>query len=200
MDLWNRLLKKKQPEFKPDPRAASWIKTFRFTRTQQLRLGKWGLYIFSILLALVVQDVIMSQVSIAGATTDLVVSVILLITVLEGTEVGSLFVLIASTMYFFTGSAPGAYCIGLMTACGIGAVLLRQMYLHRSRGTITLCAGAAQVLYEVGLFLVGIFTEVTRWDRVGVFLLTGAIGAGTIALIYPLIHKIGLIGGNTWKE
>ncbi|MDO5400060.1 MAG: hypothetical protein Q4F17_03645 [Eubacteriales bacterium] len=195
-----KFFRKKQPEFRPDPQAATWLKTARMTRQQRLRLGKWLLYAAAILLALVIQDVIMSRVRLFGATTDLAVTVILLIAVLEGTEVGSVFVLIASIVYYFTGTAPGAYCIGLLTFFGIGAALLRQMYLHRSRGAIVLCAGLAQLGYELGLYGLGIFMGLTRWDRLGAFALTGLLGLLVMIPLYPLIVKIGLIGGNTWKE
>lgn len=187
-------------EFKPDPRSATVFKTLRLTRLQQLRLLKWGLYILTILLALVVQDVIMSRVRLLGATTDLTVCAILLIAVIEGTEVGSLFLLITSTLYFFSGSAPGAYSIGLMTFFGVAAVIFRQMYLSRSRGSIVLCAGAAQMAYELGLYAVGLFLGLTRWDRIGSFVLTGVYTVLLMIPLYPLICKIGLIGGNTWKE
>lgn len=187
-------------EFKPDPRSATVFKTLRLTRLQQLRLLKWGLYILTILLALVVQDVIMSRVRLLGATADLTVCAILLIAVIEGTEVGSLFLLITSTLYFFSGSAPGAYSIGLMTFFGVAAVIFRQMYLSRSRGSIVLCAGAAQMAYELGLYAVGLFLGLTRWDRIGSFVLTGVYTVLLMIPLYPLICKIGLIGGNTWKE
>ena len=187
-------------EFKPDPRSATVFKTLRLTRLQQLRLLKWGLYVLTIVLALVVQDVIMSRVRLLGATTDLTVCAILLIAVIEGTEVGSLFLLITSTLYFFSGSAPGAYSIGLMTFFGVAAVIFRQMYLSRSRGSIVLCAGAAQMAYELGLYAVGLFLGLTRWDRIGPFVLTGVYTVLLMIPLYPLICKIGLIGGNTWKE
>lgn len=187
-------------EFKPDPRSATVFKTLRLTRLQQLRLLKWGLYILTILLALVVQDVIMSRVRLLGATTDLTVCAILLIAVIEGTEVGSLFLLVTSTLYVFSGSAPGAYSIGLMTFFGVAAVIFRQMYLSRSRGSIVLCAGAAQMAYELGLYAVGLFLGLTRWDRIGSFALTGVYTVLLMIPLYPLICKIGLIGGNTWKE
>lgn len=187
-------------EFKPDPRSATVFKTLRLTRLQQLRLLKWGLYILTILLALVVQDVIMSRVRLLGATTDLTVCAILLIAVIEGTEVGSLFLLVTSTLYVFSGSAPGAYSIGLMTFFGVAAVIFRQMYLSRSRGSIVLCAGAAQMAYELGLYAVGLFLGLTRWDRIGSFVLTGVYTVLLMIPLYPLICKIGLIGGNTWKE
>lgn len=189
-----------EPEFKPDPRSATAFKTLRLTRQQQLRLLKWGLYILTMILALVIQDVIMSRVRLLGATTDLAVSVILLLAMLEGTEVGSLFLLIASTLYFFSGSAPGAYSIGLMTFFGVAAVMFRQMYLSRSRGSMVLCAGAAQMAYELGLYGVGLFLGLTRWDRIGSFVLTGVYSVLVMIPLYPLLCKIGLIGGNTWKE
>lgn len=195
-----KLFRKKQPEFRPDAQSATWIKTMRMTRQQRQRLGKWLLYAAVILLALVIQDVMMSRVYLFGATTDLAVTVILLIAVLEGTEVGSVFVLLASTLYYFSGTAPGAYSIGLMTFLGTGAALVRQMYLHRSRGAIVLCAGLAQMLYELGLYGLGVFMELTRWDRLGSFALTGLYGLLVMIPLYPLVHKIGLIGGNTWKE
>lgn len=192
--------RKLDPEFKPDPRSATVFKTLRLTRLQQLRLLKWGLYILTIVLALVLQDVIMSRVRLLGATTDLTVCAILLIAVIEGTEVGSLFLLIASTLYYFSGSAPGAYSIGLLTFFGVAAVIFRQMYLSRSRGSIVLCAGAAQMAYELGLYGAGLFLGLTRWDRLGFFVLTGIYSILVMIPLYPLICKIGLIGGNTWKE
>lgn len=192
--------RKKYSEFKPDAKSATLFKTLRLTVQQRLRLLKWGLYALTIVLALVVQDVIMSRVSIFGATTELAVCVILLITVIEGTETGSLFVLIASTLYFFTGTAPGAYSIGLLTFLGVAADLFRQMYWNRSRSSIVLCAGLAQMGYELGLYAVGLFMGLTRWERIGVFALTGVFNLIVMIPLYPLIYKIGLIGGNTWKE
>lgn len=192
--------RRKSVEFKPDARSATWLKTMHLTQQQRKRLLKWGLYVLMIVLALVIQDVIMSQVSIFGATTELAVCVILLITVIEGTEVGSLFVLIASVLYFYSGTAPNAYSIGLLTFLGIGAAMFRQMYWNRSRGAIVLCAGLAQVLYEIGLFVVGMLMGLTHWGRLGAFLFTGIFSAVIMIPLYPLIYKIGQIGGNTWKE
>jgi len=191
---------RKFSEFRPDPNTATWTKTLRLTMLQRLRLLKWTLYVLSIVLCIVVQDVIMSRATLFGATTNLPVAVILLITMLEGTEVGSLFVLIASTLYYFSGTAPGAYCIGLMTFLGIGAALLRQMYLHRGKGSIVLCTGAAMMLYELGLFVVGVMSGLTLWNRLYVFALDGAFSVVALIPLYSLTYKIGLIGGNTWKE
>lgn len=192
--------RKDSVDFKPDVQTSTWLKTAQMTRQQRLRLLKWALYVVTIVVSLVVQDVIMSQLNILGGTTDLPVVVILLITVIEGTEVGSLFVLIASTLYYFSGTAPGAYCIGLLSGLGIAAVMFRQLYWHRSKGSIVLCAGVAVMLYELGLFVVGLMSELTIWKCMANFILTGIYSCATLPLYYPLIYKIGLIGGNTWKE
>ena len=190
----------KQAEFKPDPRQNSLSGLFHVTQLQKQRMLKWTLYVLTGILLLTIQDVIMSRVSIFGATTDLPVVYILLITVIEGVDVGSLFVLFASTIYYFSGSAPGPYCIGLLCAVGIIATLLRQAYLRRTKASIVICAGIALTIYEMGLFVVGIGLGLTRWDRVFSFLITAGYSFGVMVLLYPLINRIGLIGGTTWKE
>ena len=190
----------KQSEFKPDPRQNSLSGLFHVTQLQKQRMLKWALYVLTGILLLTIHDVIMSRVSIFGATTDLPVVYILLITVIEGVDVGSLFVLFASTIYYFSGSAPGPYCIGLLCAVGIIATLLRQAYLRRTKASIVICAGIALTIYEMGLFVVGIGLGLTRWDRVFSFLITAGYSFGVMVLLYPLINRIGLIGGTTWKE
>ena len=192
--------KKEISEFKPDVNTATWMKTTRMTRQQRLRLTKWLLYVLTIVVALVLQDVIMSQISILGATTDLAVCVILMIAIIEGTETGSLFVLIASVMYYFSGSAPNAMCVVLLTFWGTGATMVRQMYWHRSRGSVTIFTGIALMGYEMSLFVVGLMNELTLLSRAASFALTGAYSCLVLIPLYPLICKIGLIGGNTWKE
>ena len=198
--LFKEHKRRRDLDFKPDVQKATWTKTLKMTRLQQLRLTRWILYVLTVVACLVLQDVIMSQFSIFGATTDLPACAILLITVLEGTEVGSIFVLIASTLYYFSGNAPTAYCIGLMSFLGIGATLFRQMFWHRSKGSIILCAAIALVGYELGLFVVGLGSELTHWGRLPAFALTGIYSCLALIPLYSLIYKIGLIGGNTWKE
>ena len=187
-------------DFKPDVQTATWSKTLRLTKLQQLRLTKWVLYALSVILSVVFQDVIMSKFSFFGATTDLPACTILLITVIEGTEVGSLFALIASTLYYISGNAPFAAVIALMTILGTAATLFRQMYWHRSKGSIILCAALALTLYELGLFAVGVSSQLTHWGRMPSFALTALYSCLVQIPLYSLICKIGLIGGNTWKE
>lgn len=194
------LRRKNKSDFKPDATRNTLLKTMRMTQLQRLRLLKWAAYVFILIMAVVIQDVILSQLRLLGASVELVVCVILLITVMEGTEVGSVFVLLASVGYFYSGTAPGAYAIGLLCFLGIFVTLARQMYLHRSKGAIILCAGAAAALYEVCVFAVGIFQGLTRWDKLPVFLISGIYNLLMMIPLYPLVYKTGLIGGNTWKE
>lgn len=198
----SRLLssRRKAAEFKPDVEGTSFLKTLHPTQVQRNTLLKWGLYIAVIVLLCMIQDVIMSQVTLFGGTTDLAVCAIFLITVIEGVEVGSVFVLIASCLFYFSGSSPGPVSVGIMTFLGIGACLFRQLYWHRNRSSIVLCAGLALLLYELGNFTVGIFTELTRWDRLGSFIATGLLSIAVMIPLYSLINVIGQIGGNTWKE
>lgn len=198
--LFQRRKSRDAMDFKPDVQTATWSKTLRLTKLQQLRLTKWVLYALSVILSVVFQDVIMSKFSFFGATTDLPACTILLITVIEGTEVGSLFALIASTLYYFSGNAPFAAVIALMTILGTAATLFRQMYWHRSKGSIILCAALALTLYELGLFAVGVSSQLTHWGRMPSFALTALYSCLVQIPLYSLICKIGLIGGNTWKE
>ena len=50
------------------------------------------------------------------------------------------------------------------------------------------------------MFAVGILSNLTRWDRMGVFLTTGLLSCLVMIPLYSLINVIGQIGGNTWKE
>lgn len=190
---------RKKQEFKPDAQAG-FLKKFHLTVQQRLTILKWLLYALVCVLLLVIQDVAMSRFSFFGATTDLAAGAILLITVLIGTENGSLFVLIASVLYVFSGSAPGIYSIATLTFLGVAATLLRQRYWRRGLATTVLTAGLALLTYELVTFLIGIFLGLTYWGRFGVFTLTAAYTTLVMFPLYPLVYTIGQIGGATWKE
>ena len=188
------------PDFRPDSQDSGWLKMLHITQAQRDLYLKWGLYTAVLVVLSMIQDVIMSQLKIFGATTDLGVCAILLITVIEGIDTGIVFVIIASCLYYFSGSSPGPLCVALITFLGVGACLFRQMYWHRNRGSIVLCAGLALMLYELGTFAVGMFSGLTRWDRLSTFAVTGALSIAVMIPLYSLINRIGQIGGNTWKE
>ena len=187
-------------EFRPDTPRISLPRLFHLTNLQRRSLLKWSLYALVCLACLLVQDVIMSRVHIFGATTDLVICAIFLITVIEGTETGSLFALAASLMYFFSGSSPGAFSVALLTILGIGAALFRQAFWHRNGRSIILCAGCAVMAYELCVFSAGLFLELTHFGRLGIFLFTGLLSWILLLPLYPLIDRIGRIGGTEWKE
>ena len=188
------------PEFLPDRPQLTWTKSLYLTRGQRMQLLRWTLYALLCVMLLVVQDVIMSRLSIYGATTDLAVSVILLITILHGSETGSIFVLIASCFYYFSGSAPGGYVIAIMSFLGIGMSLLRQMLWKRSMGSILFCSGVAMMAYEMIVFVIGLAMRLTHVGRVSVFALTGAYSVLVMLPLYPLVYAIGKIGGKEWNE
>lgn len=193
-------LRKPQAEFKEDSGGTDLIKLLHVTETQRLRLLRWGLYILVCLMALVIQDVIMSRIHILGATTDLAVAAILLIAVLEGSEKGGIFALLASIVYYFGGTAPGPYCVGFITVLSVLLNVFRQQYWHRSSGSIILCSGIAIISYELLLYITGLFLGLTRWDRIQYFLLAGIYSTLVTIPLYQLVYRIGLIGGNSWKE
>lgn len=194
------MAKRRKYEFKPDPKGTSLLKVLHMTRHQQLQLLKWSCYALLCLTLLIVQDVILSRFRFSGATTDLAVCGILLIGILAGAEQGGFFAMMASLIYWFSGSAPGPYVIALITLFVIGASLFRQIFWHRSFASIMLCAGLAMMVYEMSLFGIGIFIGRTLWSRIGVFMLTGLMSVLVMLALYPLVKAIGKIGGETWKE
>ena len=78
--------------------------------------------------------------------------------------------------------------------------MFRQMFWHRSRGTLTLCACLALTAYELGLFVTGLMRGLTYFGRRPSFLLTSVYTCLVMIPLYSLVYKAGLIGGNTWKE
>lgn len=187
-------------EFKPDPTGADPMKIFHLTGLQRRRIVKWALYALLVLAALLVQDTMLSRVRIAGATTDLAVCVILLVGILEGPEDGGMFALLTSLFYYFSGSAPGLYVVVLLTAVTIFAGLFRQAYWSQGFSSTLLCTGLALAAYELGLLVIGIFMNLTVWNRMGVFLTTALLSTLALVPLYPLVRVIGQIGGEPWKE
>lgn len=196
------MAKKRRPnyEFKPDSDRVPLSKRLHLTVLQKKQLLQWSLNGLVCLVLLIIQDVIMSRVSIGGATTDLVPCAILLITVLSDAYNGSLFALVAAMIYEFSGSAPGPYVIAYLTALGVGAALLRQLYWRRGFRSNVICAGLALLLYELAIWGTGIFLGLTYWGRIGVFLLTWLLSFLVMLPLYPLLRVIQNIGGETWRE
>ena len=187
-------------EFKPDKAPKVLQKLLHLTHLQRRQVLQWTLYGLVCLFLLILQDVIMSQVSISGATTDLVPAAILLITVLSDIYAGSLFALIASTLYVFTGSSPGPYVLAYITVLGIAAAFFRQSFWRRGFRSHCICAGLALLVYELAVYGTGLFLGLTYFSRIGVFVTTWALSFAVMLALYPLIRKIQKIGGELWRE
>ena len=194
--------RKKQPsyEFKPDPKGTNFLKRLYMTRLQRLTILKWGVYFMTGVLFLIIQDVIMSQMRFSGATTDLPVAFILLVGIYEGLENGSVFTLVASLFYWFSGSAPTPISIAILCVLVIFMGLFRQIYWHRSFGSIAMCVCIAIICYEMALFVAGLSMGLTILPRASVFALTGGFTCITMLPMYPLVRAISKIGGESWKE
>ena len=138
----------KKYEFKPDKPRSGLLNKLYLTQKQRKTFLKWLLYSLVLLVLSVLQDVILCRLRIFGASTDLVPCGIFLICILEGMERGSIFCLIASLLYLFSGTAPGAYCVVLITFLAIFTAFLRQSYLQRSFASTMLCMVLTMLLYK----------------------------------------------------
>ena len=196
------MARRKRPnyEFKPDKAPKALQKLLHLTALQRRQVLQWSLYGLLLVALLVLQDVIMSRVTIGGATTDLVPMAILLITVISDVYTGSLFAIIASTVYEFTGSAPGPYVVAFITVLGIAAAFFRQSFWRRGFRSHCICAGLALLVYELAVYGTGLFLGLTYFSRIGVFVTTWALSLAVMLALYPLIRKIQKIGGELWRE
>ncbi len=187
-------------DFKPDKLGSGWLSKLYLTKQQRRSLLKWILYGAVLVLLSVVQDVVMCRFRIRGATTDLVPCCILLICVLEGAESGCVFALAASLFYLFSGSAPGPYVVIFLTALGTGVAILRQAYLQKGIVAALICTGLALVVYEMAVFAIGLFLELTYPGRWIGFLITVGLSLLAVPVLYPLCLGVAKIGGQIWKE
>jgi len=187
-------------EFRPDPQSGSWVSKLYVTASQRRRLLKWTLYTLFFLAVLVLQDVIFSRIHLLAGRMDLVPMTLLLICVLEGVESGSVFVLLCSAVYLFSGSAPGTYVIALMTVAGFLGSWLRQSYLRKSLSAAWVCSAIAMLIYELSLFALGMLLGRTHMGRLYIFIGTTIWSVLTVPALHPVLQAIGTIGGESWKE
>ena len=191
---------RKKHEFRPDIERNDILGKILLTKQQRQSVLRWLLFSMVCLAGLILQDVVMSRVSILGATTDLVPCCILAVCIMQGAESGCIFALSASLIYYFSGSAPGPYVIPLITAIAIVAAIFRQGYLRKGFSALLLCAAVGLLLYELSIFGIGLFLGHTRLDRLVRFFLTTLWTLATAPVLYPILLSIGKIGGETWKE
>ena len=134
-------------EFKSDkPHSGFWGKLY-LTQKQRKEVLKWSLYGAMLLVLSLLQDVVLCRVQLFGATTELVPVGIFLICILEGAESGSIFALVSSLLYLFSGTAAGPYSMVLITVLAVGVTVFRQAYLQKGLAAAILCAGIAMLAY-----------------------------------------------------
>lgn len=187
-------------EFKTDkPHSGFWSKLY-MTPKQRKSLLKWTLYSMLLLALSLLQDVVLCRYRINGATTELVPVGIFLICILEGAENGSVFALIASLVYLFSGTAAGPYSMVLITVLAIAVSILRQAYLQKGIGAAFVCILLAMLCYELLQFCMGLFLGHTFPKRILGFLITAGLSMLAVPVLYPIALSIEKIGGETWKE
>ena len=190
----------KKQDFRPDKPKSSILSHLILTRTQQRTLLKWVFYTLLLILISVIQDVLLSKVRVWGATTELIPCAIFLICILEGTQTGSVFTLIASLLYLFSGTAPGPYSMVAITFYGVGVCIFRQAYLQESFSSALLCTAIAMLLYVMTNFLFGLFLGLTPLARIYGFFVTFVLTMLSVPVFYPILKAIGAFGGYQWKE
>ena len=190
----------KRPDFRPDKPSTSLLSHLILTKNQQKSLLKWVFYGAMLVLISVVQAVLLSGVRLFGATSELIPCAIFLICILEGTHSGSVFALVASLLYLFSGTAPGPYSMVAITFLSVGVCILRQAYLQESFSSAFLCTAIAMVLYVLTNFLFGLFLGLTPLSRIFGFFITAVLSLVAVPLFYPVFKAIGKFGGYAWKE
>jgi len=190
----------KKQEFRPDSTQKSLLQRLHLTKQQRKSVLKWVLYALFLILLSLLQDVILTHLRIYNATTDLVPCTIFIICVIEGTQSGSIFSLVASLLYHFSVNDLGVYAVLFITFLAIIVTAFRQGYLRKGFAATMLCTVAALLVYELLLFVIALFLQKTLPNRVVGFLIT----AGMTMLVAPLIYlpakAINSIGDNAWKE
>lgn len=186
--------------FRPDKTRPKLLNYLILTKKQRKSLLKWTLYTLFLVLLSVVQDVLLSQVRIFGATTELIPCAIFVICILEGSQRGSIFALIGGLCYLFSGTAPGVYSMVTITFLGVGSTLLRQAFLQERFSSCMLCTVGATVLYQLGNFLFGLILGLTVPGRIYGFLITAGLSLMAVPLLYLITKAIYRIGDQVWNE
>lgn len=190
----------KKFDFGPDRPHSGFFSKLYLTQKQRKGLLKWVLYGLVLLVLSLLQDVMLCHFRLFGATTDLIPCGILLICLLEGSENGSVFALISSLVYLFSGFSPGYVCVVFLTAIGIGVCLFRQGYLQQGFRATLLCMAIGLIVYELAIFSSGLFLGLTPFDRIAGFGITTGLTYVAVPLLYPVLQAIRNLGGNAWKE
>ena len=110
---------RRKHEFKPDRARHNALSKLYITPKQRLQILKWLLTAAVVVGVSVIQDSALSRFQIFGAKLNLTVVAMLLLCIMLDADVGSVFILAASAIYWFSGSAPGPYVIAILSAIGV---------------------------------------------------------------------------------
>lgn len=187
-------------EFQPDKPRVSLLSKLHLTRQQRGALLKWALYALLLLVLSLLQDVVLCRFRLFGATSELIPCAIFLICVMEGSERGSVFALVSSALYVFSGTAAGPYSMILITFIAVFVCIFRQNFLQPGFAATMLCTVFSVVVYELAVFLITLVLGMTIPDRFIGFVITAAFSCIAAPILYPIAIFIGSIGGETWKE
>jgi cell shape-determining protein MreD len=190
----------KKYDFRPDPEGSGDFGKLLLTRQQRRSLARWSLYAAVCILALLLQDVFLCRAELFGAVPDIVPCLILMICTMQGAEIGSIFALVASLLYLFSGTAPGVYSMVTITFLGVGSTLLRQVFLQDRFSSCMLCTLGATVLCQLGNFVFGLILGLTVPDRFFGFVITAVLSLLVVPLIYLVTKAIYRIGDQIWNE
>lgn len=190
----------KKNEFKPDRFRSDILGKLILTKKERMSVTRWVLFSLVCLAALIVQDVALYRLTVYEACTDIAPCLIIMVAVMQGGESGSIFALIAACIFYFSGSAPGVYAIPLITIPAVFVAIFRQGSMRKGFITILLCSAAGMLMYEMGVFGIGLFLGQTTVERLPQMLLTAALSMIVVPLVYPILLAIGKIGGETWIE
>lgn len=190
----------KKYEFRPDKPRSGFLSKLYLTQKQRRSLLKWCLYGAVLLVLSILQDVVFCRMRILGASTELVPCGIFLICILEGIHTGSVFALVASLVYLFSGTAPGAYAMVLLVVLAVVICVFRQTYLQKDFSSVMLCTGVGLLAYELTVFVMGLFLGLTTPDRIVGFCITALLSGIAAPILYPIAVSIRSLGGEVWKE
>ncbi len=191
---------RKKYEFRPDPTGFDLASKLILTRLQRQNVLKWLLYSLLCLGGLILQDALFSRFRLLGGYVELAPALIVLICVMEGCDNGSLFALLGSMIYVFSGTGQDRYCIFYLTVYSVLVTAFRQSYLRRGRSSELLCVGGAMVLYELTVFATGLFLGLTSFGRGPIFFMTAVVSTLAVGCLYRVVQAVGTLGGNLWKE
>ena len=195
------MLFRRKHEFKPDKlMSGRLLSRLYITKKQRLSILRWLLVALVLVALSVVQDVIMSRVSLWGTTTELVAAAILLICILLDPEIGCVFTLVSALCYACSGSAPGEHVIALLPVLGLVFSIARHAYLRAGFWASFLCTAVAMVFYELAVFGIACFLGLTGISHLPQALLKAVISLAVVPIVYPLVFAISKIGGQAWTE